>query len=103
MSPDPLLCLWIVATIVLYRLLDGRAATLVSMLGGWAVLPNQAYPASSLAPIAEATAAVHALAVPSPPLLDKVSAIGLGCLLGEVLFNWPSLRRLGRPRWYDGP
>ena len=45
---------------------------------------------------------MHALAVPTALLCNKALAIGLGCLVGVVLFDWPSVRRL-RPIWLDAP
>ncbi|WP_435015741.1 hypothetical protein TA3x_003292 [Tundrisphaera sp. TA3] len=99
---DLMLGLWIVATLALYRALEGRTATLVAMIGGWALLPNQVI--SERAMLAgEKSNAIHALAIPSPPILDKASAIGLGCLLGSILFDWRNFRRGGRPRWPDAP
>ena len=88
---DLMLGLWIVSTIALYRALDGRAATLVAMIGGWALLPNQVY--SDRAMLAgEHSNSIHALAIPSPPILDKASAIGLVLMVLIMLVTLAQFR-----------
>lgn len=91
-----------VATAALFLAADGRTATLVALLAGWALLPNQDYPASAYAGGGH-SAAVHALAIPAPPYANKATALGLGCLAGLVLAQGPALVRSGRPRWWDVP
>src|SRR5256885_17200997 len=96
------LALWVLATIVLFWRRPGRDATLFALLGGWALLPNAVYPASVFGAPAGSNGSMHALAVPTALLWNKALAIGLGCLLGVVLFDWPAVRR-GRPVWLDAP
>ncbi len=93
---------WIAFTIPLYSRLDGRRATLVVMLGGWAFLPNCEYPVEVLQSGQESGGPTHAIAFPSAPWFNKATAIGIGCLLGSMLFHRATLLR-GRPRWFDLP
>src|SRR4051794_40813168 len=93
---------WVVLTIALFWRLPGRDAALIAMIAGWAVLPTAAYPESVFREPFGAVGTMHALAVPTPILANKATAIGLGCLIGVVLFDWPAARRV-RPLWLDLP
>jgi hypothetical protein len=91
--PIALAC-WVVATLAAFRRRPGRDAVLASMIGGWAVLPVASFPSAVFGrPLGE-VGSMHALAVPTPVLANKATAIGLGCLLGAVAFDWGALRRL---------
>jgi hypothetical protein len=93
---------WVVLTIVLFKKRPAREAALIAMVGGWAILPTGIYaPSVFAAPIGSA-GSIHALAVPTALLCNKALAIGLGCLLGVILFDWPAVERL-RPVWLDAP
>ncbi|WZP00854.1 hypothetical protein EP7_002509 [Isosphaeraceae bacterium EP7] len=105
--PALFLGLWIVVTVVLFWRLDVRTASLIAVIGGWAILPNSEYPQSALENGRELFGPVHGMAIPAPPPLNKATAIGLGCLAGILLFHCPT-RRPGspsglRPRWFDLP
>lgn len=100
--PTLLLGAWVFLTILLYQRLDGRRAALIAMIGGWAILPTGDYPEEVIRIGKESHGPTHAVSIPTPPWFNKATAIGLGCLLGAVLFDWPTLRRL-RPRWFDLP
>jgi hypothetical protein len=93
---------WVVLTIALFWRRPGRDAALFSMIAGWAFLPVATYPASVFAEPIGSGGSMHALAVPSAHLLNKAIAIGLGCLIGVVLFDWPAVLRV-RPLWLDAP
>jgi hypothetical protein len=93
---------WVVMTIVLFWKRPGRDAALISMIAGWAILPTGVYPASVFAEPIGSGGSMHALAVPTSLLINKALAIGLGCLIGVVLFDWPAVRRV-RPLWLDAP
>jgi hypothetical protein len=93
-----LLWAWALLSPILFRLIPGRDAAIACLIGGWAFLPNAAYPASSFATgLAEGTGgSAHALAVPAWPIPSKSTAIGLGCLAGLALFD---RRAFARPRF----
>src|SRR5439155_19966194 len=74
----------------------------LAMIAGWALLPNARYPASVFGTPVGIVGSMHALAIPTSILVNKATAIGLGCLAGVVLFDWPALRRV-RPGWFDLP
>jgi hypothetical protein len=94
--------LWVVGTVVLFGLRPGREAALFALIGGWALLPTGVYPTSKFLATIGSGGSIHALALPTSLLINKALAIGLGCLLGVVLFDWPALRRF-RPVWLDAP
>ena len=85
---------WLVFSLVAFWRLPGRDAALIVMIGGWAVLPVATFPASVFAEPIGSGGFMHALAVPTPVLVNKSTAIGLGCLGGSIIFNWPVLRRI---------
>ena len=97
-----LLSAWMLATIALFWWRPGRDAALFAMVAGWAFLPTCVYPASVFAEPVGTGGSMHALAVPTALVVNKAMAIGLGCLIGVVLFDWPSALRL-RPLWLDAP
>lgn len=97
-----LLASWVLATIALFGKRPGRDAALVSMIAGWAILPTATYPASVFGAPVGTGGSMHALAVPTTLAVNKATAIGLGCLVGVVLFDWAAVRRL-RPLWLDAP
>lgn len=100
--PTLLFCLWIALMLALFRWQGSRSAALIGLIGGWAVLPTCEYPDWVIREFRELGGPTHALAIPGPPRLNKATALGLGCLLGLVLFDWPGVRRL-RLRWFDAP
>jgi hypothetical protein len=96
------LAAWVLACVVLFWRRPGRDAALFGLIGGWAFLPTGRYPASVfLEPIGTGST-MHAIVLPVAPLINKGMAIGLGCLAGAILFDWPALRRF-RPSWVDLP
>ncbi len=100
--PTAILAAWVVFSAGLFGRLDARKAALIALIGGWALLPTGDYPPEVLAAGHERSGPTHAVALPAPPWFNKATAIGLGCLVGSVLFDWANLRRL-RPRWSDAP
>lgn len=84
---------WAALSPVLFRFLPGRDAAIVCLVAGWALLPVAPYPPTVFpGPTREASA--HAVAVPTPLLVNKGTAIGLGCLAGLVLFDRRTFGRL---------
>ncbi len=67
-----------------------------SMIAGWALLPNAVYPGaeSVFALPVGSGGSMHALAIPTSILVNKATTIGLGCLIGVMLFDWPLVRRV---------
>ncbi len=96
------LAMWVAGTVALFAKCRGRDAALVSMIAGWAFLPTEVYPPNVFFYPVGSGGSVHALAVPTPVLMNKATAIGLGCLAGMMIFDWPMVRRL-RPGWVDLP
>ncbi|WP_165226873.1 O-antigen ligase family protein [Aquisphaera insulae] len=89
------LAAWIPISLCLYGKLGPTRGALISLLAGWILLPNEAYPVEALElATSQNRFVVHSLALAADPLWNKASAIGLGCLLGIVLFDAESLRRL---------
>lgn len=87
----------------LFRLLPGRVAAAVALVGGWAILPVAVYTADMLPEAGRTESPMHALALPTAAFaVNKATALGLGCLVGAVLFDWAALRRL-RFSWLDLP
>ncbi len=90
--PSLLWC-WAVLSPFLFRLLPGRDAAITCLVVGWAVLPVASHP-----PSAESKAgylsSVHAVAVPTATLVNKATAIGLGCLAGFIVFDRRAFGRL---------
>lgn len=84
---------WALASPFLFRLLPGRDAAIVCLVVGWAFLPVAAYPDSSLVDGGRGSA-LHALAVPTSLLVNKGMAVGLGCLIGFLLFDRRTVERL---------
>src|SRR4051812_37045660 len=84
---------WVLATVVLFWKRPGRDAALISWVAGWAFLPTGSYPASAFFTPVGSGGTIHSLAVASALPWNKALAIGLGCLIGVVLFDWPALRR----------
>ncbi len=75
---------WIPVSIVLFGLLPARRAALVSVIGGMLFLPVAAYD------------------VPWLPEYSKFVAVGVGALLGAILFDSARVFAL-RPKWFDVP
>ena len=94
--------LWVVVTIVLFWKRPPRESALIALVGGWAFLPIGVYHSSVFRLPIGTKGSMHALAMPTALLCNKALSIGLGCLLGVVLFDWPLVRRL-RPIWLDAP
>ena len=97
-TPFLFLWAWAAASPTLFRFLPGRDAAIACLVAGWALLPVTSYPPTNLAdpPVADApvAASVHAVAVPTPLLVNKATAIGLGCLVGLVLFDRRAFEQL---------
>jgi hypothetical protein len=96
------LSLGVVVCVVLFGRRPGPDAAVIALIGGWALLPTGRYPASVFVEPAGTGGSMHSLALPVDPLVNKATAIGLGCLAGVLLFDWPAVRRL-RPAWVDLP
>jgi hypothetical protein len=97
-----ILALWVAMTVVLFATRRGRESALLAMIAGWALLPNARYPSTVFGTPVGTVGSMHALAVPTSILVNKATAIGLACLAGVMLFDWPVLRRV-RPHWCDFP
>jgi hypothetical protein len=93
---------WVVVCVVLFGRRPGPDAAVIALVGGWALLPTGRYPASVFVEPAGTGGSMHSLALPVDPLINKATTIGLGCLAGVLLFDWPAVRRL-RPAWVDLP
>jgi hypothetical protein len=93
---------WVVLTVGFFWKRPGRSTALLALLGGWAVLPTGIYRAPFLAHPGGPVVSVHALAVPTELWLNKALVIGVGCLVGVVLFDWAAVLRQ-RPDWRDAP
>jgi hypothetical protein len=96
------LAFWVVLTIGLFWKHPGRDTALFVLVGGRTILPTGVYPGSVFAEPVGSGGSMHALAVPTLLLINKALAIGLGCLVGVVLVDWPAVQRL-RPIWLDAP
>lgn len=90
----PLLWAWALLSPLLFRLLPGRDAAIACLLAGWAFLPNEPYPPGAFFEPIGIGGTAQAVAVPTPTLANKATAIGLGCLLGLVLFDRRAFDRL---------
>jgi hypothetical protein len=88
-----LLWSWAVASPLLFRLLPGRDAAIACLVLGWALLPVAPFPPTALAD-ASREASAHAVALPTSMLVNKATAIGLGCLAGLILFDRRTFGRL---------
>ena len=84
---------WVVISALLFRLMPGRDAAIVSLILGWAILPVASFPASSVLDGGK-TSWWPALAVQTDSVVNKATMIGLGSLLGLLLFDRRSLTRL---------
>ena len=84
--PSLILWCWAALSPLLFRLLPGRDAAIACLVVGWAFLPVAPYPPPAPTDVENASS-VHAVAVPTAPLANKATAIGLGCLAGLVLFD----------------
>jgi hypothetical protein len=98
----PVLAVWVVVCVVLFLRRPGPDAAVIALVGGWALLPTGRYPASVFVQPVGTGGSMPSLALPVDPLVNKATAIGLGCLAGVLLFAWPAVRRL-RPAWVDLP
>jgi hypothetical protein len=96
------LAAWVALTTGLFWKRPGRDAALLALVGGWVLLPTGIYPIAVCADPVGSGGSMHALAVPTTLAINKALAIGLGCLVGIILFDWPSVRRI-RPSWLDAP
>jgi hypothetical protein len=88
-----LLWAWALLSPLLFRFLPGRDAASICLIVGWGFLPVAPYPASSLVEAGK-NSSLHALVVPTSLLVNKATAIGLGCLLGLLLFDRRTFERL---------
>ena len=94
---------WLAVVVLAFRMLPlprrgpGRADRGLGAAAGRALRQarSSARPRSS-------SADAPALAVPTAYRVNKATAIGLGCLVGMVIFDWRSVRRL-RWSWLDLP
>jgi hypothetical protein len=82
---DAVILTWIPFSLVLFTLLRPRHAVLVSYLGAWLFLPQNA-----------------GLVIRILPDIDKVTAASMGVLLGVMLFDAARLFSF-RFRWFDLP
>jgi hypothetical protein len=96
------LAAWVVLSVALFWRRPGAGAAVLAMVGGWVFLPNASYPARVFGEPYGFIGTMHALAFPTGVLFNKATAIGLGCVSGVVLFDWPAVRRF-RPSWLDAP
>jgi len=87
---------WVFVNVALFAVRPGRDAALIAILAGWMILPVMPYPASVFRDAVGDGGSAHAVTLAGGTLANKATAIGLGCLCGMVLFDWPALRRL---RW----
>ncbi len=88
-----LLWSWAIFSPLLFRLLPGRDAAIACLVVGWAFLPVAPYPDSSLIESRDASD-FQALAVPTSLVVNKATAIGLGCLAGLILFDRKTFRNI---------
>ncbi len=93
---------WVFVSIGLFFLLPGRDAAIASLLSGWALLPVAPFPSAVFDSPVGNGGTMLALAVSGTPALNRAAIVGLGCLLGMILADWPSLRRF-RPSRLDIP
>ena len=93
---------WVILSVVLFWRLPGRDAALIVLIGGWAFLPVGSFPVSVFGEPVGSGGSMHALAVPTALLVNKATAIALGCLAGSMIFDWPALKRV-RPSRLDLP
>lgn len=100
MSIESICLAWVVAALAMFRLCKPAVAVLGSYLGGWILLPVGAYPSS--ASDAVFSYWIIGLALPSDMGLTKAWVASGSALLGVVLFDRETLRRL-RPTWLDLP
>jgi hypothetical protein len=75
---------------------------LICVIGEWALLPTGSYPESIFREPLGSGVSMHAVAIPTSLLVNKATAIALGCLAGSMLFDWPAIRHV-RPSWVDLP
>jgi hypothetical protein len=95
-----ILLAWLAVSIALFWVLPMRRAAMACLLGGWALLPNRAYP-----PPADAhneSWRIMATALPADAFLTKAVAVGGGTLAG-LLLRRPRAFAGFRPRWLDLP
>src|SRR4051794_35070370 len=93
---------WVFLCLVLFWRLPGRDAALIAMIGGWGLLPVADFPASVFGEPIGRGGSMHAVAIPTTLLVNKATAIALGCLAGSMLFDWSTVGRF-RPAWVDLP
>ena len=91
---------WFVVALAMFRWCRPPVAVLASFLGGWILLAVGTYPAGS----AEAVFPywIVGLALPSDMLMTKAWVAPSSALLGALVFDRDTLRRL-RPTWIDAP
>ena len=92
--------LWIPVTLVLFWVLPPRRAVVAALLGGWLLLPTARY--DDDVKLVEFPYWILPVSQPSPPWWTKAVAIPLAALLGVLLFDRKSFRRL-RLGWWDLP
>lgn len=89
--------------LIAFKTLPPRTAALLVFFGGWVFAPVGVFPAGS----SQAGQAGHPFwilgsALPSDMLLHKAWVVPCAVLLGALLFDRATLRRL-RPSWFDLP
>lgn len=94
-----ILLAWIPASLLLFRFLRPSTAVLVTIIGGWAILPNAAYVPPA---VPESAPSVMAVALPSELFLTKAIATSVAALAGVLLFDRRRLQTV-RPGWWDLP
>src|SRR6516165_5349512 len=93
---------WVIVCVALFWQLPGRDAALWAMIAGWLILPVALFPTRVFAWPIGTGGSMHALAIPAALLVNKATAIGLGCLAGAMIFDWPALKEI-RPSRLDLP
>lgn len=96
--------------VILFFLIPPRRAAMACLIGGWCLLPTANFdvPDYNAAELAQSDAFVTALktgigtAQIGPYWITRSSVIGITVLLGMILADFKSLKRL-KPKWFDIP
>src|SRR5262249_17574531 len=84
-----ILWLWVPSTLWVFRRWPAPVAVLISMLGGWLVLPTAGFPAT----VAQNEFPYEVLPACLPAIwTTKARIIGLSCLLGVLILDCRPLR-----------
>lgn len=96
--------------VILFFFIPPRRAAIACLIGGWCLLPTADFviPDYNDPQIAQADAFAAALktgigsALLSPGWITRSTVIGMAVLMGMILADFKSLRRL-KPQWFDVP